>query len=111
MVRRKWTGWALATMICALAVYAFSRWDRWREAGQAASAYAARITCSCRYVEARSLKSCKGDIKDEAWMVSLRDDPQAKAVSGSIPLLGDARAHFRPGFGCLLEPASRQKRR
>lgn len=70
----------------------------------AGSAYAARIGCSCRYVEGRPLASCKGDFEPGMGMISMVDVPEKSAVRGYVPLLASRTARFSGASGCLLEP-------
>jgi hypothetical protein len=85
------------------AVFAVWKWNDWRASAQAGSAYAARITCSCRFVEGRSAKSCADDIAEDASAVTITEDIREKRIIGSVPLLGRASAKLTPGFGCLME--------
>ena len=68
------------------------------------SAYAARVGCSCRYVQGRSLESCQTDFEPGMEMVSLSDDPATKTVTGSVPLLASRSARFAGASGCLINP-------
>lgn len=98
-----WARWVLIAMLAAFALYAAWKWGEWQRAGETGAAYAARITCSCRYIGGRDGASCARDVRDDAWMASVSEEPEQKAVRASVPLLGSARAVFRPGYGCLLE--------
>jgi hypothetical protein len=80
------------------------KWQDWRATAHAGSAYAARITCSCRYIAGRSAASCAQDIVADASMVRITEDANARRISGHVPLLGSASARFTQGFGCLMEP-------
>ncbi|HEX7740982.1 MAG TPA: hypothetical protein VF442_00890 [Sphingobium sp.] len=68
------------------------------------AAFGARITCSCRYVEGRSLDSCRGDKEPGMALVTLTDDPESRTVEASVPLLATRSARYRAGWGCLLDP-------
>ena len=103
MVHRDWAKWILGAMLCLLALFGWWKWADWQSAGAAGAAYAARITCSCRYIGGRDAKSCTRDIREDAWAVSVQDEPEEKAVRASVPLLGSARAVYRPGYGCMME--------
>ncbi len=92
--------WVPAALI---AFYAAVSWPGWqRQAGQAAG-LGARTACSCRYVEGRDLKSCRGDLAGVDWMPLVRysDDPTARRVTASVPLLASRSAKLKDGFGCL----------
>lgn len=102
--------WAAAALFGALVLLAVWKWPEWQAQARAGSAYAARITCSCRFIEGRSSESCARDIADDAGMVRVREDAEERAVMASVPLLGSAKARLRPGFGCLMEPEARPLR-
>ena len=72
---------------------------------QLGAAYGARIGCSCRYVQGRAMASCTGDKEPGMAMVRLEDLPEERAVRASVPLLSHRTARFKPGWGCLLDPA------
>lgn len=80
-------------------------WPDLTARAEAGSAYGARIGCSCRYVQGRDMISCTGDMESGMEMVRLDDDPDEKSVTGSVPLMAKRTARFRPGFGCVLDPA------
>lgn len=96
--------WGAVLLLVALVALAVWKWSDWQASAHASSAYAARMTCSCRYVEGRSAESCAQDIADEVRFVSLTETPQEKRVAAHVPLLGTSGARFRPGYGCLMEP-------
>ena len=96
--------WAVAVLLGAAVLLAVWKWSEWRAAAAAGSAYAARITCSCRYVEGRSAQSCAGDVADDAGLVLITEKAQEKEIIGRVPLLARAAAKFKPGYGCLMQP-------
>lgn len=102
--RRVWRIGGLGVLAVLIGFLAW-HWSGWRATAQVGAAYGARMTCSCRYVEGRSGKSCKGDTEPGMWIVHLSDDPQQKAVTGSVPLMASRTARLTPGFGCVLDPA------
>jgi hypothetical protein len=65
------------------------------------TAYAAHIACSCRYIEGRPLDACYKDFEPGMGMITLTDDPAAKRVRASVPLMASAMAERRGDFGCL----------
>lgn len=89
-------------LLCGLALLLW-KWPGLQARAEAGSAYGARIACSCRYVENRSMESCEGDMEPGMDMVSLDDDPANRAVTGSVPLIAKRTARLRPGFGCVLQ--------
>lgn len=97
----KWAAVALLMLIVALMLW---KWRDWQASAQVGAAYAARLTCSCRYVGGRSAESCAGDIRQDTGLVRVTERPEEKRVIASVPLLGHAEARFRPGYGCLMQP-------
>lgn len=104
MDRAKVAKWGATALLGTLALLVVWKWSEWQAQAQAGSAYAARITCSCRFIEGRSMESCARDIADDAGLVRVREETETRAVSASVPLFGSARAHLKPGFGCVMEP-------
>lgn len=102
----RWGGclpWVLivGVLLAGLAIWKFPAFKAQAELG---SAYAARVGCSCRYVQGRSLESCQSDFEPGMEMVSLSEDPETKTVIGSVPLLASRSARFADASGCLLRP-------
>jgi hypothetical protein len=97
----------LGLLLVATVAFAIWRWPHWRAWGEAGSAYAARITCSCRYVEGRDPESCAREIKEDAALVSVTSVPEEKAIVGTVPLLGKAKAIYKAGYGCLMQPTQK----
>lgn len=63
--------------------------------------YAAHVTCSCRYIEGRSVKDCAKDMEAGTEIVSIADDPENKRVTTSVAFLATAMAEKRGEFGCV----------
>ena len=101
--RRIWPQVALALVVLAGAAAWFYREPI---AGYTATgaAYGARTACSCRYVAGRPIGDCEKDFEPGMELVFLSDDPETKTVTARVPLLASASAHYRDGFGCVLEP-------
>ncbi|GGJ48892.1 MAG: hypothetical protein Q8Q79_14075 [Sphingopyxis sp.] len=91
----------LAVLLTGFAIWKFPSFKAQAELG---SAYAARVGCSCRYVQGRSLESCQSDFEPGMEMVSLSEDPATKTVTGSVPLLASRSARYAGASGCLLRP-------
>lgn len=70
---------------------------------QAATAYTARVACSCRFVAGRSLEDCAKDKIEGMELVTLVDNEQAKSVTARFPLIADDTAYYREGYGCVLQ--------
>lgn len=103
----RWSGclpWALIALVllAALLIWKFPSFKAQAELG---SAYAARVGCSCRYVEGRSLESCQTDFEPGMEMVSVSEDPETRTITGSVPLLASRSARYAGASGCLLSPA------
>ena len=96
--RRYWP-WAMLALLVAAAVW---QYPALKEQAEAGSAYAARIGCSCRYVQGRPLDSCTTDFEPGMEIVSISDDPATRTVTGSVPLLASRSARFAGASGCLL---------
>ena len=71
--------------------------------GKTGTGYAAKATCSCRYVAGRDMNSCSDDLPADMWAVWLSDDEDARSVSASVPLVSTTSATYRDGYGCVLE--------
>ncbi len=70
---------------------------------RAATAYSARVVCSCRFVAGRSLEDCAKDKLEGMELVSLVDDVEQRSVTARFPLLASDTARFRKGYGCVLQ--------
>jgi hypothetical protein len=71
---------------------------------QTGAAYGARVACSCRYLGGRSLDDCRKDFEPGMELIMLSQDPQAKSVTATFPLLARQTARLQPGEGCRLDP-------
>jgi len=74
---------------------------------QAATAYSARVACSCRFVAQRELADCNKDKMPGMEWVSLSEDTEARSVTATIPFLASETAVLRDGYGCVLQPWQR----
>lgn len=103
----RWSGclpWALVVLVL-LAILLIWKFPSFKAQAELGSAYAARVGCSCRYVEGRSLESCQTDFEPGMEMVSVSEDPETKTITGSVPLLASRSARYAGASGCLLSPA------
>lgn len=80
------------------------QYPSWKAQAEVGSAYAARVACSCRYVQGRDLDSCLTDFDPGTEIVSVEDLPDERRVRASVPLLASRTARFAGASGCLLEP-------
>jgi hypothetical protein len=102
-VRRRWPLWLGLLLVIAVGfgIYLYPSFKAQAEAG---SAYAARIGCSCRYVQGREMDSCVRDFEPGMEIVSVADDTESKTVTGAVPLLASRSASYRGASGCVLNP-------
>ncbi|WP_176473543.1 hypothetical protein [Sphingopyxis sp. GW247-27LB] len=103
----RWSGclpWALVVLVL-LAILLIWKFPSFKAQAELGSAYAARVGCSCRYVEGRSLESCQTDFEPGMEMVSVSEDPETRTITGSVPLLASRSARYAGASGCLLSPA------
>lgn len=70
---------------------------------QTGAAFAARMGCSCRYVEGRPPGQCRDDFEPGMHFIWMSADDESRTVTARIPLLASARAAWRAGAGCQLE--------
>lgn len=96
--RRIWP-WLLLAAIAALAAWYYPTLKAQAEAG---SAYAARIGCSCRYVQGRDMDSCIRDFEPGMEIISVGDDVATKTVTGSVPMMASRSARFEGASGCVF---------
>ncbi len=98
--------WLVLAMLAGLG--AMAGWMRWGDelsrTAAAGTAYGARVACSCRFVAGRSLEDCARDKVAGMGLVRLSEDPEAKSVTATVPLLGSDTARYREGYGCVLPP-------
>jgi len=96
--------WLLALTALALGGAAWAFREPIQGYGSIASAYSARVACSCRFVAGRSLDDCAKDKVAGMEVVTLAEDADAKSVTARFPLVAEATATYREGYGCVLEP-------
>jgi hypothetical protein len=101
--RQRYGLWLLALIALAAGGAAWAFREPINGYGSIASAYSARVACSCRFVAGRSLDDCAKDKLSGMEAVTLVDDPQAKSVTARFPLVAEATATYREGYGCVLE--------
>lgn len=99
---KRWISGA-AIMLLALCALLAWQWPGLRARAGLGVGYGARVTCSCRYVEGRSMGSCRTDKEPGMAFVALTDHADEKAVEATVPLLASRTARYRPGWGCLLD--------
>lgn len=97
--------WALGFAVL-FALFLVWKLPSFKAQAELGSAYAARVGCSCRYVEGRSLESCQTDFEPGMEMVSLSEDAATRTITGSVPLLASRSARYAGASGCLINPAN-----
>ena len=102
--RNRWGLWLLAIIVAAAGAAVFAFREPITGYGSIASAYSARVGCSCRYVAGRPLDDCAKDKLAGMELVTLVDDDETKSVTARFPLVASATATWREGYGCVLEP-------
>ena len=66
-----------------------------------ATAYGAKVVCSCLHVAEREMDSCRHDFTADMSIVSFSDRNNVTRAS-VLGGLASARAQFEPGLGCTL---------
>lgn len=95
--------WLLAIIALALAGAVWAFREPINGYGSIASAYSARVACSCRFVAGRSIGDCAKDKLAGMEAVTLVEDVETKSVTARFPLVAEATATYREGYGCVLE--------
>ena len=102
--RARWGMGLLALIALGVGGAAMAFRTEIRGYGSIASAYSARVACSCRYVAGRPLEDCAKDKLAGMEAVTLVEDEEARSVTARFPLVTSATATYRKGYGCVLEP-------
>jgi len=101
--RPRYALWLLALIALGLGGAAWAFREPINGFGSIASAYSARVGCSCRFVAGRSLNDCAKDKLAGMEAVTLVEDVEGKSVTARFPLVAEATATYREGYGCVLE--------
>ena len=96
---------ALLIIAALLAVTGGLVWQFWLKGqvayAEVATAYGAKMVCSCLHVAGRGMESCKGDFTADVSQVTFADDGAATRAS-VLGGLVKAEARYEPGLGCTL---------
>lgn len=96
---------ALLVLVVVLGVIGGITWQVWLKDqvayAKVATAYGAKMVCSCLHVGEREMASCRNDFTADVGAVSFADDGQTTRASVLGGLVG-AEARFEPGLGCTL---------
>lgn len=102
--RRFSTGMRLLLLVgAALAVLGFAYRQPLTDQARLGAAYGARIGCSCHFLDGREAGSCRADFEPGMEIVMLSVDDDAKSVTARVPGLASETAHWRRGWGCVLD--------
>lgn len=96
--RLLWIGAAVVTLLALWAAFGSAALGY----SHAATAYAARVGCSCRYVAGRGLEDCAKDKIGGMELVSLSENAEARSVTARLLVISDT-ASMKPGYGCVLD--------
>ncbi len=99
--RWKFALFLVALLIAAFVVHKLPDWDAQAETG---AAYGARMACSCRFVQGRSLESCRSDAEPGMEIVTIEEVEGRRAIRASVPILASRTASYAGATGCLLDP-------
>jgi hypothetical protein len=100
--RHYWRNSLIALVVVALLALAVF-WNHLQARAVIGSSYAARIACTCRYIEGRGLKDCRKDFEPGMGLVMLSENVPARSVTARVPLLASQTATLRDGAGCVLQ--------
>lgn len=98
--------YVLKGLVCLAVIAGGAYWYYSDEIGglsQVGTAYGARTACSCRYLGGRELGSCGDDFPAGMALVFLGEDEDESSVTATIPLISSTTAHYREGFGCVVD--------
>ncbi len=101
--RRSWLRIVLAIVLVIVGA-AYLSIEMLGNYAQAGTAYAAKNTCSCRYLAGRDINSCQTDFIPGMETIFVSDDEAEREVTAFVPLVASATARFDEEFGCVLEP-------
>ena len=99
---RRWP-WLAAILVAAILAVGWTYRAPAQGYADTASAYMARVGCSCRFVAGRSIDDCAKDKLGGMELVTLSEDVEAKSVTARFPLLASETASYRKGYGCVLQ--------
>ncbi|UIP07392.1 hypothetical protein LY632_03050 [Erythrobacter sp. SDW2] len=103
---RRWPTVLFVLLVLAAGVFL---WFRTPITGyaQTASAYSARVACSCRFVAGRTMEDCAKDKLAGMELVSLTENEEEKSVTARFLLVASDTARMRDGYGCVLDKWNR----
>ena len=99
----RWWFWLVLLVVLGLGAAWLLRGEELTRTGEAGTAYAARVGCSCRFVAGRSLEDCAKDKLEGMEFVMLSENTDSMTVTASVPLIASDTATYREGYGCILK--------
>ena len=101
---RRWWLWVpLGIVLGALGVWLALKFTATGKRAELGAGYIAHVVCSCRYVGNRDMASCKTDFEPGTEIVDVKDDPERRRVTASVPLFASRTATYDPEYGCALD--------
>jgi len=97
----RWIGWTAAVLAAMAGVALAIEWPFLHGEAQLATAYGARIGCSCHYIGGRAIGDCHKDFEPGMGLVSLSLDDSTRTVTARMVPLASDSATFVPGQGCV----------
>ena len=105
---------ALLILVAVLALIGAAAWQFFLKDqvafGKVAAAYASKQICSCRFVSARELDSCKSDFTQDISALTISEtyiDATGRAdqsiTASALGGLISGKATYEPGLGCVLQ--------
>jgi len=96
---------ALLVVVVVLGVIGGLVWQFWLKGqvayAEVATAYGAKMVCSCLHIGERPMESCKQDFTADVSAVSFSDDGSTTRATVLGGLIG-SQAKYEPGLGCTL---------
>lgn len=100
MNMRWWILGGLALLLLVGGVYA----ARLAEQAGVAAAAIAKVSCSCVFIDGRTLDACRADDPPGFEQVAVEIDEKTKASVGRMFGIVVRRATYSETYGCTLEP-------
>ena len=96
---------AILGVLIVLALVAAAVWHFYlkeqREFALVATAYSAKMICSCRFVAERSMNSCMTDFTEDISALTITENGTTITSKAPLGLSADTAA-FESGLGCTL---------
>ena len=93
-----------AAGVLALVAGLLLGWPWLRAQSQVATAYGAKVGCSCHYIDGRNLHDCAKDFEPGMSPVWLSEDAATHTITARYGILSAQKASWSAGPPCVLEP-------